>query len=134
MRCSSCGASMTVQSSSHGRRRFFYFICAAYDHRGRTVCAILTKLSTYLLYADIVEGAIVDAVQELQPSRERDRRGQARRPPEGDPKAGREEQARYVAAITAADQVDALARALQEGEQQRTRLQHDLAALDGTAG
>jgi hypothetical protein len=72
---------MTVRSSSHSRKRFFYFIGASNDHRSRSVCAnalplpmvaaaneILTKLSRYVLDRDVVEGAIMDTIQELRPS------------------------------------------------------------------
>ena len=64
-----------------GTHRFFYFICAGYDHRGRTVCKnnvplpmdladdeILTKLKKYVLDPDVVEGAIQDAAQALRPN------------------------------------------------------------------
>lgn len=123
---------MAVRSSSHGRRRFFYFICASYDHRGRTVCpnglplsmadaddAILTKVSDYVLDREIVEGAITDAIRELRPSRDAAdaRRGSL----QAEIRKLEDEQARYVAAIAVSGQVEALARALQEREQQRTR-------------
>lgn len=144
MTCACCGQSLTVRSSSHGRRRFFYVICASYDHRGRTVCAnslplpmaaaddaILTKLSDYVLDREIVEGAIADAIQELRPSRDA---VEARRADlQTKIKRLEEEQDRYVAAIAIAGNVEALARSLQEREQQRTRLWDELSALDGLA-
>ena len=78
---------MTVRSSSHGRRRFFYFICVAYDHRGRTVCtnvlplsmiaadeAILTKLSTYAASNREVKDRKVDRLRMCVPSVETGRR------------------------------------------------------------
>jgi hypothetical protein len=132
---------MTVRSSSHGRRRFHYFICASYDHRGRTVCAngvplpmdaaddaVLTKIRDYVLDPKIVEGALVDAINRLQPSREivdAKRRVLTARLAEVD-----REQANCVAAIAVAGHVDALARALQEREQARVRLYGELSALD----
>ena len=142
MRCSCCGASMTVRSSSYGRRRFFYFICASYDHRGRTVCpnglrlpmaaadeAILTKMSTYVLDPDIVEGAIADAIRELRPSP--DTIEDKRQALQAELRGLDAKQLNYVAAIAKAGQVDALAAAMRECEQDRGRLQHELAALDG---
>ena len=142
MRCSCCGASMTVRSSSYGRRRFFYFICASYDHRGRTVCpnglplpmavadeAILSKLSDFVLDREVVEGAILDAVQELRPSR--DTVEAKRTALEAELRRLEEEQGRLVAAIAVAGQVDALANAIKEHEQDRARLHYELAALDG---
>lgn len=72
---------MTVRSGTHGLGQRFFYICAAYDTRGTTVCsnglrlpmpaaddAILAKLSRYVLDPDVVEGAIADALAELQPS------------------------------------------------------------------
>src|SRR5947208_14304119 len=79
--CAVCGASMTVRASSHDRQR--YYVCASFDHRGQTVCAnslwlpmapaddaILTRMSDYVLDPEIVDVAIMDAVQELRPSRD----------------------------------------------------------------
>jgi DNA invertase Pin-like site-specific DNA recombinase len=43
MRCACCGAALTVRSSNHGRQRVFYFICASYDHRGRTSVRIVFR-------------------------------------------------------------------------------------------
>ena len=144
MRCACCGAALTVRSSSHGRRRFFYFVCASYDHRGHTVCAnnlplpmaaadeaILTKMRDYVFDLEIVEGAIADAVQELRPSRATV--DSKRTTLLTELRRVEDEQGRFVAAIAAGGHIDALARALQEREQQRTRLQQKLAALDGPA-
>src|SRR4030095_8298521 len=64
-RCGLCGdASMTARNSSHGRQR--YFVCANYDHRGRSVCsnalrlpmeradeAILTKIREYIFDPEV---------------------------------------------------------------------------------
>ena len=133
---------MTVRSSSYGRRRFFYFICASYDHRGRTVCpnglplpmtaaneATLTKLSDFVLDHEVVEGAIPDAVQELRPSR--DTVEAKRAALEAELRKLEGEQASLVAAIARTGQVDALANAIKEREEDRARLHHELAALDG---
>jgi hypothetical protein len=93
--------------------------------------AILTKIRDYVLDPEIVEGAIVDAVQELQGSR-----GSV----DGTrsvllTELGRveEEQRRLVTAIASGGHVEALAQALQERERHRTRLQEELVALDGLA-
>jgi hypothetical protein len=56
-----------------------FYICTSYDRRGTTVCdnglrlplaladdAILSRLSSYALDPEIVEGAIVDALAELR--------------------------------------------------------------------
>ena len=140
MACALCGQSMIARSSSHGRQ--FYFVCASYDCRGRAVCtnglrlpmkraeeAILSKVSDYVLDPDIVEGAIADAILELRPSR--DKVDAKRTVLQAEILKLEDEQARFVAAIAIAGEVEALATALQAREQQRTRLQHDLVALDG---
>ena len=134
-----CGASMITRASSYGRQ--FYYVCASYNDRGPTVCpnglrlpvaraddTILTKASDFVLDPEVVEGAIVDAVEELRPSR--DTIETKRAAIDAELRKLEKEQAQYVAAISIAGQVDALARALQAGEQQRTRLQHELLALD----
>lgn len=79
----------------------------------------------------MLEGAILDAVQELRPSRalvEAKRMSlQAEvRPVETD-------QEQYIALAAAAGQIDALARKLRDTEQQRARLLHELSALDNLA-
>src|SRR5687768_5899023 len=131
---------MTVRSRDHGRRRFSYFVCSSYDRRGTTVCAnglllpmreadeaILTRVSSYVLNPEIVEGAIADAVRALRPSR--DAVAATRAALVADVRRLEDEQARFVTAIAVAGQVDALAEALRENERQRVRLRHELAAL-----
>ena len=91
--------------------------------------AILTKVSDYVLDREIVEGAIVDAIRELRPSR--DTVDAKRQVLQTEIRKLEDEQGRYVAAIAVAGQVDTLAQALLENERLRTRLQGELAALDG---
>jgi site-specific DNA recombinase len=137
-----CGASMTVRTSSH--RRQFYYVCASYDHRGRSVCAnamrlplhaadeaVLSKVSSYVLDPEIIEGAITDAVAELRPTR--DTLDGKRACLVADLGRLDEIDRRLVAGIAAAGQLDALVNALKENEQQRARLRHELKALDGLA-
>jgi site-specific DNA recombinase len=137
--CALCGASMMVRASSHARQ--CYYVCANYHHRGATICGngarlpmaladdeILTKMSGYILDREIVEGAIMDAVQELRPSREAVET--TRRHLLAEIRRLDDEQARYVSAIAIAGQIEALAQALKTNEQQRTRLRQDLAGLD----
>ena len=81
LRCACCGASMTVRSRAHGKKRFYYYVCASYDTRGKSVCSnslllplngadeeIVGKLSS-LLDPDVVQGAIEDAVDCSAPVR-----------------------------------------------------------------
>src|SRR5947208_1299441 len=104
---------MTVRSSHHGKRRFFYYICASFDHRGRSVCAnnlplpmeaadhaILSKLRGYVLDPEIVVGAIEDALAELRPSAEAVEATRATL--EADFHRIEAEQARYAAAVATA--------------------------------
>jgi site-specific DNA recombinase len=141
-RCACCGGSMTVRASSH--RRQFYYVCANYDRRGRTVCAnslrlpmaradaaLVTKVRDYVLDPEIVEGAIVDAIQELRPGR--DTIEAKRQSLVADLARIETEQLRFVAAIAAAGEMDALTRALKDSERTRARMQQELAALDGLA-
>jgi hypothetical protein len=132
---------MTVRSRQNGRQRRYCFVCASYDSQGTTVCgnglllpmraadeAIIAAVAR-LLDAEIVEGAIRDAVEAL-------------RPDEGALKARRAalreeletidaEQARVAEGIAAAGHVESLVASLREREQRRLRLHADLAALDG---
>jgi DNA repair exonuclease SbcCD ATPase subunit len=88
---------------------------------------ILSKLHDYVLDPPVVETAIHNALAELQPSHEeRDRRRTAL---QTEIRKLDEEQERLVAAISAAGQIDALARALQQRERQKARLVAELAAL-----
>jgi site-specific DNA recombinase len=145
LRCACCGCAMTVRSSPRLGHRAFNFICTGYDHRGTSVCtnnlplpmdladaAIIEKLRRYVLDPEIVEGALADALQELRPAapgavddKRAGLQAELRRVEAG--------QSRYVAAIGVAGHVDALARALQDGEEQRLRLVRELATLDSVA-
>ena len=91
--------------------------------------ATLTKLSDFVLDHEVVEGAIPDAVQELRPSR--DTVEAKRAALEAELRKLEGEQASLVAAIARTGQVDALANAIKEREEDRARLHHELAALDG---
>src|SRR5262249_31230641 len=132
MRCNCCGASMSVRSGrhGHGRVRRLFYICSSYDHRGASICdnglrlpvsmaddAILSKLSQYVLNPAVVEGAIVDALAELRPSQEALSTKCAAL--ELEIRKVEAEQSRLVAAIAVAGQVDALATAIREPEEQR---------------
>ena len=90
--------------------------------------AILTKLSSYVLDPEIVEGAIADALAELRPSSDvmERRRGVL----QTEIRKLEEEQARFVAAIAIAGDVEALAQALRDREQRRTHLRSELLKLE----
>jgi hypothetical protein len=132
---------MSVRSGTHGLGQRFFYICTSYNNRGQTVCsnglrlpmtmtddAILSKLSSYVLDPEIVEGAIADALAELRPTSDdmERRRGAVH----AEIRRVEEEQARFVAAIAVAGDVEALAQGLREREQQRIRLRSELVKLE----
>ena len=134
--CACCGASMTV------RNRPNRYICASYDHRGKAVCAnglplpmrvadeaILTKIADYVLAPEVVEGAILDAIAELQPSLGRVETKRAAL--EAKLRKLEEEQGHLIEAIAVTGQVDGLASAVTERGRHCDRLRRELAALDG---
>ena len=90
--------------------------------------AILTKMADYVLAPEVVEGAIVDAIAELRPSR--DTVEMKRKALAAELRQVEQEQARIVAAIAAAGDIDALAVAIKERERDRDRLRRELATLD----
>ena len=135
-----CDALMTVRNSS--RNRQFYYVCAANDHRGKTVCgnslrlpmvaaddAILTQIADVILDPEIVAGAVQDAVAELQPTR--GSIDEKRAALKGEIERLGDRQARYVDAIGRAGDIAALTAALKDCERNRQRAQHELSALDG---
>jgi site-specific DNA recombinase len=141
LECAGCGGSMSVRSGTHGLGKRFFYICTSYNNRGQTVCsnglrlpmtmtddAILSKLSSYVLDPEIVEGAIADALIELRPSSAvmESRRGAL----QTEIRKLEEEQARFVAAIAIAGDVEALAQALRDRERRRTHLRSELVNLD----
>jgi len=86
-------------------------------------------MADYVLAPEVVEGAILDAIAELRPSRDgvetkREALAAELRQVEG-------EQARLAAAIATVGDIDALAVAVQERERDRDRLKRELAALEG---
>ena len=132
---------MSVRSGTHGLGQRFFYICTSYNNRGQTVCsnglrlpmtmtddAILSKLSSYVLDPEIVEGAIADALSELRPSSDimERRRGAI----QTEIRKLEEEQAKFVAAIAIAGDVEALAQALRDREQRRTPLRSELLKLE----
>jgi hypothetical protein len=90
--------------------------------------AILSKLSSYVLDPEIVEGALADALTELRPSSDvvERRRGAL----ETEIRKLEDEQAKFVAAIAIAGEVEALAQALRDREQRRTHLRSELIELE----
>jgi chromosome segregation ATPase len=92
---------------------------------------ILTKMATFILDPELIEGAIADAVQELRPAR--DTIEAKRESLQTDLRRLDEKQDRYVAAIAAAGEIEALGTAMKTCEHDRRRCQRELASLDSLA-
>ncbi len=132
---------MSVRSGTHGVGQRFFYICTSFNNRGQSVCsnglrlpmtltddAILSKVADYVLDPEIVDGAVADALAELRPDNEAI---EGRRALLGDEIRKLEaEQAKFVAAIAIAGDVEALAQALRDREHRRTHLRAELASLD----
>jgi hypothetical protein len=131
---------MTVRSRAHGKKRFYYYVCASYDSRGTSVCTnslllpmigaddeIIGKVSS-LLDPEVVKGAIDDALELLRVGRagETERREVLRREIE----VNATEQARLANAIARGDDIAALTAALKAREQRRVQLQRELDAVN----
>jgi site-specific DNA recombinase len=143
-RCGVCGGSMIAHCSSRGgdARRWRYYTCSSYSNRGPSVCpnrlplpmdgadlAVLDQLATHVLDAEVVEGAIQDALAELRaPAATAEA---TRATLESDLKRVEQEQQRYAEAIASAGDVAVLVQALQVRERRRVDLRDALAALDG---
>ena len=141
-RCAECGSGMMAHSSSHGRKRWRYYVCTGFHNRGRTVCAnglplpmreadaaVLEQLRDYVLQPDIIEGAILDAVEALRPKAAtvEAQRAELR----ARLHTVNEELARLAAAIAAGGELPSLLAAAGERERQRARLEQEVDSLDG---
>ena len=140
--CQTCKGSLFVRSRSHGKRRAFHYACTTHDHRGPEKCqesmllpmqmfdeAILKTLEQDVLQPSIIAKAIGKAVQQLQPcDEEPDVRRETLQKELAHVEA---ELARLTTAIASGGSLPTLVSAIQEREERRTRLQADLAALDG---
>jgi hypothetical protein len=69
--CGACGASLEVLSKSHGRKRAFFYACAAHNRKGSTVChnntlipmtdgddVILSLLEDELINPEVIAAAV----------------------------------------------------------------------------
>ena len=83
VRCGRCGGSLVVRSRSHRHQRAYFYACSSFHRRGRSVCtnsldaplmstddAILSEIEEYVLHPDVVERAIILALDELRPPAE----------------------------------------------------------------
>ena len=93
--------------------------------------AVVEQLAGHVLDSDIVEGAILDAVQELRPTNDLLESRRAALQEEIDTLS--KQQTRFVAAIAVAGSVEALALELQKSEQRQRHLKEELAKLSGQA-
>ena len=81
--CARCGGGLVVRSRDYGNRRRFAYLCSYYHHRGASACAngleapmeianreVLSTVEADLLRPEVVDSAIVKAVDLLRPSDE----------------------------------------------------------------
>jgi site-specific DNA recombinase len=121
LECACCGGAMSVRSGTHGPGQRFFYICTSYNNRGQSVCAnglrlpmtltddaILSNVSDFVLDPAVVDGAVADALAELRPV------GDAinERPTAvgAEIRKLEDEQAKFVAAIAIASDVEGLRR------------------------
>ena len=80
-RCGSCEGSLIVRSRSHGLRRAYFYCCACYHERGRSIClnslhlplevgddAIFSEVERFVLYARVASRALALVLDELWPA------------------------------------------------------------------
>jgi hypothetical protein len=136
--CGCCGASLRVRSRKHGQERMFYYGCAGYHERGRTVCSNKADVSmavadAYLLDAllkDIMDPSIVaDAIEEAIALLQNDTTAARIQLLEADLEVVTRERDRLVAAIASGGSLDGLVGALRDREDRRSRLEAERAAL-----
>lgn len=138
--CGECGGSLTVRPRRHGA----YYECLTRVQRGRAVCgnsmtmpmeaadrAVLDAIEGTLLRPDMVAAAIEEAAARLRPDPEQ-QAGQRQRL---QAELGRVETGlgRLADAIAGGIEFRSLKEAVREREQERERLQQELAALDQLA-
>jgi site-specific DNA recombinase len=140
--CRQCSGSLFIRSRTHGKQRAFHYACTTHYLRGPEKCsepmlipmelldrAILQALERDVLQPSIVKRAIEKALQQLHSH-------------DDDPDTRREalhkdlrnietELARLATAIAAGGPLPAFLAAVHDREEQRTKLQAELAMLDG---
>ncbi len=141
-RCSVCGGSMAAHvTSQQGRNRWPYYRCSTFSNRGAAVCgntlrlpmkaaddAVLELFERVVLNVDVIDAAITEAVRRIHDACEvsEPRRAAIL----SDLARLAVEQQRYAQAIASAGDLAVLTAALREREQQRLRLQEELAAME----
>jgi recombinase-like zinc beta ribbon protein len=141
--CATCGGGFLARRAgrlSSGKRKAYY-ICTAFNNHGACACAnnvplqmqvadaaVLSTFAESVLRQDIVEGAILDAVQLLRPTS--DSLDVQRGMLQGQLVALEEELAR-LAAIAAGGHLPALLEALQDRDRRRAHVREQLDRLNG---
>jgi DNA invertase Pin-like site-specific DNA recombinase len=136
--CGQCGGTLKVRSRKHGKGRAFYYGCAGYHERGKTVCT--NNADVPMMDADnIVVEALLDDV--LDPSMIQDAVEEALQLLRGDDRNDRVEQldaelatinkerARLVTAIATGGELGGLLDALRTRDRRREDLEAHRAAL-----
>ena len=131
-----------MQSRSHGKQRIMFYHCRGHVDRGPSVCTnrmalrmtevdreVLVAIEADLLQPEIVEAAIQEAIDRLRPSDEAAAR--QRQQLEREIVTVDQTLTRLVAAIEAGGDVPSLVKAMREREQDRARIQAQLAGSQG---
>jgi DNA invertase Pin-like site-specific DNA recombinase len=136
--CGTCGGPLRVRSREHGNRRAFYYGCAGYHERGKTVCAnnadvpmpdaddiVIEALLDDVLDPSIVQDAVAEGVRLLQgdhPGDELDRIDAQLATVE-------QERNRLVTAIATGGELGGLLEALRTRDRRREGLEAQRAAI-----
>jgi len=140
--CKTCKGSLFVRSRSHGKQRAFHYACTTHYNRGPEACAepmllpmalldraVLQILEQEVLHPAVVVRAIEKALQQLQhPAEDTDARRETVRKEVACVEA---ELAQLATAIATGGPLPTLLSAMQSREDRRTRLQAELATLEG---
>jgi DNA invertase Pin-like site-specific DNA recombinase len=141
--CGCCGGGLFVRSRSHGRHRAFFYGCATYHNRGKSVCTnrlevpmvsadsgVLASIEQYVLHPEVIEAAISEAMRLLNPtSTDVEERRQRLRAEISDIES---ELVNLAAAIaTAAGALETLVTAVKNRERRLENLRSALSDLEG---
>lgn len=140
--CKTCKGSLFVRSRSHGKQRAFHYACTTHYNRGPEACAepmllpmaLLDRAVLQTIEQDVLQPAVVvraiekALVQLQQPVEDTDARRESLRKDLTHLEA---ELAQLATAIATGGALPTLLSAMQIREDRRTRLQAELATLEG---
>ena len=141
--CGSCGATMTVRSRKHGRRRAFVYMCMSNIHgrvrqRAATQCtnavplpmpaadhAILSQIESTILRPEVITATIQECLRRLDPGKRATRRAALER----EAQILERELGNLTRAIAQGRRPESLLAEIERREGRRTEIQADLARL-----